>query len=236
MLCHPVPDREETQEGKQMKILVCSCDRNWDLWMPFHHCMEKYWNDHPEIIYKTETKDNPYYKTIKNDYLLTEWTKGIRETLAEIDDDQILLLMDDIFIRQPVDTERIKYASENLKGNIALMNFEKSFDLNDKPTDLEGFKKRMNGSPWVVSIMCGLWQKEKLIQVISDDCTPWDVESRQNTCGFDYYINSGDYIIDWGYKTYRPVGIVRGCWSNETLEFLNAHEGLTIEWNGRGLW
>lgn len=22
MLCHPVPDREETQEGKQMKILV----------------------------------------------------------------------------------------------------------------------------------------------------------------------------------------------------------------------
>ena len=72
MLCHLVPDREETQEGKQMKILVCSCDRNWDLWMPFHHCMEKYWNDHPEIIYKTETKDNPYYKTIKKDYLLTE--------------------------------------------------------------------------------------------------------------------------------------------------------------------
>ena len=44
------------------KILVMSCDKNEDLWLPFHHCMEKYWKGHPEIIYSTETKINPYYK------------------------------------------------------------------------------------------------------------------------------------------------------------------------------
>ena len=38
-----------------MKILVCSCDKNNDLWELFYHCMEKYWPDHPEVIYSTET-------------------------------------------------------------------------------------------------------------------------------------------------------------------------------------
>ena len=45
-----------------MKILVLSCDKNGDLFDAFHHCMEKYYPNHPEIIYATETIQNPYYK------------------------------------------------------------------------------------------------------------------------------------------------------------------------------
>lgn len=47
-----------------MKILVISCDKYGDTFEPFHHCMEKYWPDHPEIFYSTETVKNPYYETI----------------------------------------------------------------------------------------------------------------------------------------------------------------------------
>ena len=47
-----------------MKILVLSCDKNKDLWEPFKHCIEKYYPNHPEIIYATETIKNPYYRTI----------------------------------------------------------------------------------------------------------------------------------------------------------------------------
>lgn len=55
-----------------MKILVCSCDKNVDLFLPFHHCMEKYWPTHPEIIYSTESVDNPYYRTVRKNYPLTQ--------------------------------------------------------------------------------------------------------------------------------------------------------------------
>ncbi len=51
-----------------MKILVLSCDNYSDLFEPFHYCIEKYWPEHPEIIYTTETIINPYYKTICKNY------------------------------------------------------------------------------------------------------------------------------------------------------------------------
>lgn len=203
-----------------MIIAVLSCDKNEDTFLPFCHFMERYYPNHPEIIYFTDGIINPFYKTIPVQRTLDKWTKGFRKFLNQINDEQILLMIDDCFIRKPVDVERIEYASEHLNGNIALMNFEKSWDVNDEPTDLIGWKKRKHGSEFEVSLLCGLWQKEKLLKVVERDCSPWEIELEQDNCGFDYYINSGDYIIDWGYKTFQPVGKVKGKWTKETVEFL----------------
>lgn len=216
-----------------MKIFVCSCDKNKDIFYAFHHCMEKYWPDHPEVIYKTETIQNPYYKTISVKCDILKWTKGIRKALSEIDDDKILLIIDDCFIRRPVDILRIDYAIEHLTGNIACFNFEKSFDPLDEETDLIGFKKRKHGSEYEVSLMCGLWDKNKLLKVIKPDSNPWDVEYNQNNCGFDYYINSGDYIIDWGYKTWNPTGLVKGEWCKNIIPFFES-EGIEMDYSIRG--
>ena len=216
-----------------MKILVLSCDKNEDTFEAFHHCMEKYYPNHPEVIYATETLKNPYYKTICKNYPLNLWTKRIRETLKEIDDDKILLMIDDCFIREPVDTKRIQYAIDNLKGNIAMFNFEKSFDDTDEETNLTDFKKRRHGSSYEVSLLCGLWQKDKLIKVISTDSDPWSIEYGQKNYNFDYYINSGDYIINWGYKTWKPAGIFKGLWCKEVVPFFEK-EGIKIDYDKRG--
>lgn len=218
-----------------MVILVCSCDKNDDLWYPFSHCIEKYYINHPEIIYTTETKVNPYYKTICKNYPLEKWTKRIRETLKEIPDNEILLMVDDIFIRRPVDTKRIDYARANLKGNIAMFNFEKVFNTNDKESGLEGFKIREKGSEYELSLMCGLWDKEKLIHVLEKDSDPWSVEYNQDTKGYDYLINSGEYIIDWGYKTWVPTGLFKGKWCKNVVPFFEK-EGVKIDYNKRGFW
>lgn len=218
-----------------MKILVLSCDKNEDTFEPFKHCIEKYYKNHPEIIYATETIQNPFYKTICKNYPLEQWTKRIRETLEEIDDDQILIMIDDCFIRNKVDEERIKYASDNLKGNIAMINFEKSFDSDDEETNLKGFKKRRHGSQYELSIMCGLWQKDKFINVLKDDSNPWDVEYKQDTKGYDYYINSGDYIIDWGYETFIFTGICKGKWCRNIMPFFEK-EGIKVDYEKRGFY
>lgn len=124
-----------------MIILVLSCDKNEDIFYAFHHCIEKYWKNHPKIIYATESVINPYYETICHNEPLNKWTKRIRETLEEINDNQILLMIDDCFIRQDVDVDRIEYLSKQLKDNIAVINFEKSYDVNDEETDIIGIKK-----------------------------------------------------------------------------------------------
>lgn len=218
-----------------MKILVCSCDKDEDIFYAFYHCMEKYYPKHPEIIYATETIKNPYYKTISINYPLELWTKRIRETLKLIEDDKILLMIDDLFIREPVDIERIKYAEENLKGNIACLNFEKVFNKNDTPTKIEGFKLRQKGSEYEISLMCGIWDKNKLIDILSEDSDPWSVEYKQNTKGYDYLINSGDYIINWGYETFKHCGLKMGKWCREVIPFFEK-EGIEIDYSKRGFY
>ena len=207
-----------------MKIIVLSCSKNEDTFLPFCHFMERYYPNHPEVVYFTNGINNPFYKTIPIETELDKWTKGFREFLNQIRDKQVLLMIDDCFIRRQVDMKRISEAAEILKKepNIACMNFEKSWDKKDLPTNYEGWKKRTHGREFEVSIMCGLWDRKKLLQVMDRDCSPWEIELKQDGKGFDYYINAGDYIIDWGYKTFQPVGKVKGEWTEETIKFLES--------------
>ena len=100
-------------------------------------------------------------------------------------------------------------------------------------TTLEGFKKRQHGAPYEVSIMCGLWDKNKLIDVLEGEYNPWEVEGRQDNKGYDYYINSGDYIINWGYETFIFTGICKGKWCKNVVPFFEK-EGIKINYEKRG--
>jgi len=219
-----------------MVILVLSCDKNIDLFYAFHHCMEKYYPTHPEIVYSMETINNPYYKTICKDYPLSQWSRRIRETLEEIDDEQILLMVDDCFIRKPVNEERIQYACSQLEGNIAFLNFERSFDQSDQESLIKGFKKRKRGANYAISIMCGLWDRKKLIQILSKNCDPWQIESYQEDYGYDYYINSEDLIIDWGHPAgFTMFGLKNNKWCKEIIPFFEK-EGIKIDYSKRGFY
>ena len=87
--------------------MVMSCDKNQDLFLPFYHCMEKYWPDHPPIIYSTESIKNPYYLTINFDYDVSHWTKRIYNTLSLISTPYVIAMVDDIFLKAPVETNKI---------------------------------------------------------------------------------------------------------------------------------
>ena len=81
--------------------------------------------------------------------------------------------------------------------------------------------------------MSQLWNKEKLIHILEKDSDPWSVEYNQDTKEYDYYINSGDYIIDWGYKTFNPVGVCKGKWAREIVDFFKK-EGIEMDYEKRG--
>jgi len=110
--------------------------------VPFYYCIEKYWPEHPEIIYSTETLINPFYKTICKNYTLDKYSRRIHDTLKEIDDDQIIITMDDIFIRQRPDLDKFYYICSFLKDNVAAINFQQPFDRTDIPIN-EFISKRV---------------------------------------------------------------------------------------------
>lgn len=215
-----------------MKILVLSCDKNQDTFEPFHHCMEKYWPDHPEVIYSTETISNPYYKTICINYPLEKWTARVRKSVKLIQDDIILLMVDDIFIRKNIDYNLYELLELFKNNNLAAINLEESFDSNDVSINSLVKKRPANGK-YKVSVMCQLWNKEKLIKVLNLNLDPWTFERTNNHLNFDYYILK-NRLIDWGhYKTGDVWGIYRGKWCKEVIPFFEK-EGIIVDYSKRG--
>ena len=219
-----------------MTILVMSCDKNKDLFDIFHHCMEKYWPEHPEIIYVTETIKNPFYKTINKNYPITEFTKRIREAIESIQDDYVLLMCDDIFIREKVDAGLIESLTKYFDENTAAINFENHFDSGD--LDLDEVLKVRCGGKYKTSLMIQLWNKDKLHSVLEcSDTDPWTFEQLNNHKGYRYLVNANPHkgLINFG-KVDRIYnwGIVQGKWSVECIDFL-ASEGLSVDYSVRGV-
>lgn len=217
------------------KIVVMSCDKNQDLFEPFHHCMEKYWKDHPEIIYSTETVINPYYKTICRNLPITCWTKRVVETIKDLPCKHILLMVDDIFIREKVHNDYIVRLCDFVQGDFASLNFEASFDSHDIPVAPNILLRNAIGK-YKLSCMCQMWQKRIMLKVFNKCYDPWKFEKRNEHMNYLYLISKNGDFIKWGRKLddYR-FGVVQGKWSYETKEFFD-QEGIEIDYNKRGFW
>ena len=210
-----------------------SCDKNKDLFDPFMLCIEKYWQDHPEIIYCTETIENPHYKTIKKNYDISKWTRRVREAVQEIDSDYILLTIDDLFIREKVDTSKINNLSTFLIGHIASINFEFSFDSLDLPLTEEIYFRNQQGK-FKVSCMCHLWQKKELLDLFDYDIDPWQFEKNNKAKDYTFLISKNGDLLNWGkrHDTWK-WGIVKGKWTHETKDFFDK-ENIKVDYNVRG--
>lgn len=219
-------------------ILVGSCDQNEDTFQIFHHCMEKYWVHHPNIVYSTETIQNPYYKTICKNYDIRSWTRRIRETVSEINSKYIMFMCDDIFLRDYVEEDRIYDKLCLLNNGIAAIHMEKQFDARDTEF-LNGTLMRNPYGKYQTAVCCGIWLKQSLIDVLSiADLDPWTFEYTNKTLGYRFLITK-DGLLDWGYydenNNKKWFGIRRGLWCKEMIPFLQK-EGLVINFSKRGFY
>lgn len=218
-----------------LKIVVMSCDKNKDLWFPFYHCMEKYWKNHPEIIYSTEELTNQYYKTIKGKFIANKWTDRLLYTIKTLNCYNVLIMVDDIFIREYVDNELIISLQQYINDNVASINLEKCFDPYDKPfNDL--LMQRSTLGRYKTSVMCNMFNREKLVKILKNIHTdPWEFERINNHMNFTYLIARNKCFINFGYEYRNWFGIRKGKWCLETRDFFNK-EGIEIDYSIRGFY
>ena len=219
-----------------MKILIMSYDNNSDIWEYWHTFTEKYWPDHPEIFYLTEKLDNPYYKTIKKDYPINQWTKRVREACSEIDDDRILIMIDDIFIFENVDTERLLYLADKYVDNtVGNLNIHRCFDNTDIVIN-DDIKKRSDVGKYKCSVMCSIWWKDNLIKVFSKDLDPWNFEKEADDLGLNYYIiNSNSDFLKYRNNDKQLFGIHRGQWTMFCIDLFKKF-GIDHDFSKRGIY
>lgn len=208
-----------------MKIIVMSCDKYKICWKPFFTLLNKYWKNHPTALLVCETEICPYCETIN--IPSNSWTKRLKEALKGIKDEEVLLMLDDFFIRKPVDVERINKIK--LTEDTICYNFEKEY--REPALRLKEWDIQKNNQVYLNSCQPSIWNREKLIERLQEDKNPQEWETTKIDSPYIHFINNQDYIIDIGYR-HQPLnigwGITRGKLAQECKEFLES-EGLLEE-------
>ena len=211
-------------------LVIFSADINDDLWEVDDILINKYWPSHPPIYLLTETREYKNFHTINYNYPLRLWTRRIRKSLTEIKEDYIIFMCDDCFLNNKVNEELLQKVLDYMqqRPNAANINFELSFDENDIDCYSPDLKYRPPGTFIRVGLLCGLWKKDKLISILSKDCSPWDIEKNPCDMGYYYYILKNEKIISWlNDEPNMCGGIFQGKWHQNTLQFLQ-QEGIDI--------
>lgn len=210
-----------------MKIIVMSCDKYKVCWKPFFTLLNKYWKNHPTALLVCETELCPYCETIN--IPSNSWTKRLREALKGIKDEEVLLMLDDFFIRRPVDVDRINKI--RLSNETICYNFEKNY--REPALKLKEWDIQKNNQVYLNSCQPSIWNREKLIERLQEDKNPQEWETTKIDSPYIHFINNQDYIIDIGYR-HQPLnigwGITRGKLTEECKEFLES-EALLKEIN-----
>lgn len=204
-----------------MKMLVLSCDKYNACWKPFFTLLNKYYKNHPKAYIVSETKKCEYCDTINVNSEC--WTERFRKALEQIDDEYVLIMLDDFFIRDYVDEKRIKLALETMKKDksIGAINFEKNYRQSEKYDD--NWELQANNQIFLNSCQPSLCRKSVLIERLQENLNAWQWEEIIVDSKYKYLINNKDFIINIAYE-YKENGcgfsIYRGKITKEIIKFL----------------
>lgn len=216
------------------KILVMSCDKyipyTGDL---FHHCIEKYWANHPQVYYCTESVNNHYYSTIHSNHPVNEWTRRVYECLEQIDSDIVLVCPDDTFFRKQVNDQVLDKLCSYIDDKLIAINLEPPFDCYEVN---EILSIRNQQGKWLSSFMPQLWNKNKLMEILKDKAlNPRQAEKIGRGLPYTFgIIATTNKDIDFGkVPNVYPYAIVEGKWAREMIKFVE-QENIKIDFSVLG--
>lgn len=168
-------------------VIVCSCDKNEDLWDMFFYYMKKNWLDYDynkKIYLNTESKK---YRHSDFDVVTfshfpngdkTRWSYRLRRVLENVEDDFVLLILDDFFLTDTVMTEEIEWCLDKMKkdDNIAVFLFDPTPGPN-KDSKYRNYLRKDNKAPFRMSLQVGMWNRKHLLKYLRNHEMPWQFET-----------------------------------------------------------
>lgn len=198
-------------------VLVISCDKYSDLWEPFFNLFFRFWPDCPFNVYLLSNKHKIELPKVKN--LLVgddiSWADNLTKAVRQLNEDYIFLLLDDFFLYDYVETDKIikvfRWIIQS-EANYVRMN---PSQMPDKPhNELIGVVSK--GTIYRTSTIMPVWKKEILLSLLKSGETAWDFEIFGS-------LRSDSY--DGFYSTWEdcfPVvnGVIKGKWQKGVVNKL----------------
>ena len=168
--------------NSECTILVCSCDKYADLLDPFSALWQKYWPDCPfETVLVTETK--PDRELCFNRVVACgrgmNWASRLEMALVEVSTPYVLMLCDDYFLAERVNTElvlsRLGQARAMDAANLRLIPNPVPGHANSKPVEGGLFEYRKN-TAYCIATQAGIWNRELLLGLARGKSSIWEFE------------------------------------------------------------
>lgn len=232
----------------QCTIVVNTCDAYCDAWELFFKAFEEYWKECDyKIVLNTETFICNLPNVITHNFneisTLDNWGKRFKQTLQDIDSKFVIMLYDDFILEENVNQVKInqciKWLEDEENKNICAFYFIHSQNENIDDGKFEGFERLSLKADYKLNSAPALWRKDKLINFIEDNDSPWAWEyfgsyRAYNKESVFYSVKKKDEDI-YPYNYYMGGAIYRGKWVSSVVLPLVDKYKLDLDLSKRGL-
>jgi hypothetical protein len=171
-----------------MKIIVTTSDRYHHILPIFFHLYEKYWGDPLDLVGYAKPDNLPDYVTF---YSLgeqkhrTDFAVDMRKYFV-LQDDHFIWMMEDTFIREPVERGYLEIAKDLRKienmGRVGISTHWTT--LHYRPTvkslgDHCFTYEQIKGTPYRLSTQPSIWNKEFLLKYLKPGLSAQDFETQE---------------------------------------------------------
>lgn len=228
----------------KLSILVLSCDAYSDLWDDFFNLRDKYWNE-TSISWYLVTESKKYYRknvnVINCGYELN-WTGRLRHAVTTINTQYIGVFLEDYFITDYVDTDRIyNLLIEMHDSGVTYLNlgdvFNSIIGMKDKTYFKEGLIVIPQHKKYGISAAAAIWDCSFLLEKLgADDYSAWQFEIER--CKEAASLQGlGGFLLCDEQKSFNvselPV-VIQGKFYPKTIRYFK-NRGYSINTSTRGM-
>lgn len=204
-------------------FVVVSCDKYSALWEPFFRCLSKYWSDCPfdKFLVSNHLDVSDQRVVVVKIGDDKSYSDNLRTALEQINYEWIILWLDDVFIADMVETERLLHILEHVKrrgaGYLKLAADMPMAYVSDPGEEVGPLPK---GIKYRSAIGCTLYRKSTLLKLLTPNASAWDLDRSAIADQLDEPF----YALTPSSSKSPPIKyshlLIKGRWLIESLPFL----------------
>ena len=218
-------------------LIVSSCDKCSDLWQSFFYLIKKNWPDFNRKIYLcTDSKSFAYEGFDIICPLImpsgSTWSENLIALLRGMDEEYVLLMLEDFWLKEKVDEEQLFQYEEIIKndptvGFICLIHQLDPSPDNPTSENYPNLIEYGRRTPYRVTTQAGLWRRDYLLSLLRKHESAWWFEmfGSKRSRRSEYR----SYVVDKSVFSYDDGGVLfRGCYVNEYIKLFKDDKNILI--------
>ena len=217
-----------TNKCADTAFVVVSCDKYSALWEPFFTCLSRYWSDCPFDKFLVSNHLDLSDKSVNVVKVGDDksYSDNLRIALEQIDYEWIILWLDDVFISDIVETERLMHILTHVKQSGAgYLKLAADMPMAYVPDLGEEVGPLPKGIKYRSAIGCTLYKKSTLLKLLTPMASAWDLDRSP----ISDELTESFYALTPSASLKPPIRythlLIKGRWLIESLPFLR-REGL----------